>query len=72
MNIEYEVSQRIVNWISDLNFWPKHNEIYERGCKYARESLLPEGVFRRWLNEDVHFLWCSGYRKTLKVMKAYA
>lgn len=55
-------SLKIVKWLSDLNFWTKQDDIFQRGQEGTGEWLLSDPTFRRWINGDTAVLWCPGDR----------
>lgn len=58
-----EESLQILNWLSDLNFWMKQDDTFERRQEGTGEWLLVDPSFQCWMNGDCDVLWCPGDRK---------
>jgi hypothetical protein len=54
--------RRIENWFSNLNFWSKQNDYYERAAEGTGEWLLKDKKFEAWVNGGHRVLWCPGDR----------
>jgi hypothetical protein len=56
------MNQRIVDWLSDLDFEVKQNDLFETRAEETGNWLLEESAFKEWLNGTRHILWCAGDR----------
>jgi hypothetical protein len=63
--LEDEESLKIVEWLSDLNFWEKQDGAFDRRQDGTGEWLWSDPTFRRWIDGDTTVLWCPGDRKFL-------
>jgi len=59
---EEEKNQKIVNWLSPLNFWSKQNDTILQRQEGTGEWMLNHHYFRGWVNGDINVLWCPGAR----------
>jgi hypothetical protein len=56
-------SLTILKWLSDLNFWTKQDDAFERRQEGTGEWLLVDPNFQSWMKGDCNVLWCPGGRK---------
>ena len=60
--LEGDKNQKIVQWLSDLNFWAKQDDAFERRQDGTGQWLLEDAKFQGWIKGDIPVLWCSGDR----------
>ena len=60
--LEDEESLKVIQWLSDLNFWIKQDGAFERCQEGTGEWLWSDPSFRSWLEGDTAVLWCPGDR----------
>ena len=58
-----EERQKVLEWLSPLNFASKQVDTFERHQRGTGEWLFEEAIFKAWLAGDKNALWCSGIRK---------
>jgi len=63
--LDAEESLKIVKWLSDLNFWTKQDDAFERCQEGTGEWLFSDPTFRSWIDGDTAVLWCPGDRTFL-------
>ena len=59
--------QKVLKWLSPLNFASKQVDTFERRQPGTGEWLFEEEVFKAWLAGDNNALWCSGIRKLFRM-----
>ena len=59
--------QKVLEWLSPLNFASKQVDTFERNQRGTGEWLFEEDVFKAWLAGDTNALWCSGIRKPFRI-----
>jgi hypothetical protein len=57
-----EETREIVRWLSPLNFWLKHTDVFEAKAAGTGQWLLDDPVFREWANGNEKTIWCRGGR----------
>jgi len=60
--LQTQEDREIVKWLSDLNFWGKQDDTFERHEKGTGEWMLNDPRFESWINGDTAVLWCPGDR----------
>jgi hypothetical protein len=68
---EDEESLKIIQWLSDLNFWKKQDDAFERAQEGTGDWLWSDPSFRSWIDGDTHVLWCPGDRMFLRFGNCY-
>jgi hypothetical protein len=63
--IQDEKGQKIVKWLSHLNFWSKQDDTFERRQEGTGRWFINDVTFQDWVNGKFNVLWCPGDRKTL-------
>src|SRR5437016_5241473 len=58
-------AQRIIDWLSPLNFATIQNDTFATRVKGTGEWLLDNNLFKDWLNGANKILWCPGIRISL-------
>jgi hypothetical protein len=53
---------RIIDWLSPINFFPRHAEIARVRQKETGGWLLADPRFKRWQSGSQRILWCPGIR----------
>ena len=61
--------QKILEWLSPLNFASKQVDTFERHQRGTGQWLFEEEVFKAWLAGDNNALWCSGIRKLSRIYR---
>jgi len=64
-------SQKVIQWLSDLNFWTKQDNAFARHEEGTGEWLWSDPAFRSWIDGDTAVLWCPGDRKFLRFVNCY-
>lgn len=62
-------NQRVLNWLSDLSFAEKHNDIFSKRHPGTGEWFLELDDFEAWqkgVSDKSSVLWCTGIRKHFK------
>lgn len=59
--------QKVLEWLSPLNFASKQVDTFERHQRGTGEWLFEEEVFKAWLAGEKNALWCSGIRKPFRI-----
>jgi len=57
-----EESQKILDWLSPLNFWEKQHDALSRREAGTGQWILEEPAFIEWLDRTQRILWCPGMR----------
>ncbi|CAI6340736.1 unnamed protein product [Periconia digitata] len=57
---QHEETEKILAWISQMNFRSKHADVLEAVQPGTGKWLLEDKVFLDWVNGDVDILWCPG------------
>lgn len=57
-----EESQKILDWLSPLNFWEKQHDALSRRESGTGQWILEEPAFNEWLDGTQRILWCPGMR----------
>ncbi|KAJ7840183.1 hypothetical protein B0H14DRAFT_2158627, partial [Mycena olivaceomarginata] len=52
--------KKIIDWLSPLNFFVRHDEIFSTRQEGTGEWLLNEKQFKRWESSSGGLLWCRG------------
>ncbi|KAL8759293.1 MAG: hypothetical protein Q9184_003678, partial [Pyrenodesmia sp. 2 TL-2023] len=52
--------QRIISWLSPLNFWQKQDNVFSDAHPGTGQWFLKSNSFTRWLDGDTENLWCYG------------
>jgi hypothetical protein len=60
--LQTQQDRQIVNWLSDLNFWAKQDDTFERHEEGTGQWMLDDPQFQSWINGDTAVLWCPGDR----------
>jgi len=55
-------SQKIVAWLSPLNFWAKQDDTLSRKQEGTGQWLFEHPAFKGWLDGTDRTLWCPGMR----------
>jgi len=63
--VQDEKGQKIVKWLSHLNFWSKQDDTFERRQEGTGRWFINDVTFQDWVNGKFNVLWCPGDRKTL-------
>ncbi len=58
-----EEQQKVLEWLSPLNFASKQVDTFERHQPGTGEWLFEDEMFKAWLAGEKNALWCSGIRK---------
>jgi len=56
--------ERIIEWLSPLNFFTRQSHIFGRRHPGTGEWLLQSDEFKNWVDNPAKTLWCTGDRKT--------
>jgi len=57
-------SETIIRWLSDLNFWAKQDDSFQRHQEGTGEWFLNDPAFQNWVTSSENtVLWCPGDRK---------
>ena len=64
-----EEQQKVLKWLSPLNFASEQVDIFERHQQGTGEWLFEEEVFKAWLAGGINALWCSGIRKPFRIYR---
>ena len=64
-----EEQQKVLEWLSPLNFASKQVDTFERHQRGTGEWLFEEEVFKAWLAGHKNGLWCSGIRKPFQIYR---
>ena len=64
-----ENQQKVLEWLSPLNFASKQVDTFERHQRGTGQWLFEEEVFKAWLAGDNNALWCSGIRKPFRIYR---
>jgi hypothetical protein len=60
--LQDEADRKIIQWLSELNFWEKQDDTFERCQEGTGQWLLDDPLFQTWLNGETTVLWCPGNR----------
>jgi len=63
--------REIVKWLSNLNFWAKQDDTFERHQEGTGQWLLEDPIFQSWVTRDITVLWCPGDRMLLSPSSPY-
>ena len=63
-------SQKIVAWLSPLNFWAKQDDTLSRNQDGTGQWLFEDPVFKGWLDGTDRILWCPGMRMLVHLLYA--
>ena len=61
--VENKERDRILAWLSPLNFGPRLSDMLERRQEGTGTWLLKSQLFTDWLKGNFRTLWCPGMRK---------
>ena len=61
--------QKVLEWLSPLNFASKQVDTFERHQRGTGEWLFEEEIFKAWLAGEKNALWCSGIRKHFRAYR---
>lgn len=65
--------REIANWLSPLDAWITHSDIFRRRQSGTGRWLLESEEFKHWVYGDEETLWCPGIReKTSPDQGSYA
>jgi len=62
---ETKEKQNILEWISPLNFWITHEDIFRRRHGSTGRWLIDSQTFQEWHDATGKILWCPGIRRYL-------
>jgi hypothetical protein len=63
-------SQKIVAWLSPLNFWVKQDDTLSRKQEGTGQWLFEHPAFKGWLDGTDRTLWCPGMRMLVRLQYA--
>lgn len=63
-------SQKIVAWLSPLNFWAKQDDTLSRKQEGTGQWLFEHPAFKGWLDGTDRTLWCPGMRMLVRLQYA--
>ncbi|KAJ7218728.1 hypothetical protein C8J57DRAFT_1394746, partial [Mycena rebaudengoi] len=52
--------EKIIDWLSPLNFFARHADIFGTRQEGTGRWLLEDPRFRTWLLSPGEIIWCSG------------
>ena len=61
--VENEERDRILTWLSPLNFGPRLSDMLDRRQEGTGTWLLESQLFTDWLEGHFRTLWCPGMRE---------
>ena len=64
LNEDTRKHQKILDWLSPLNFFATQADVYRRRQAGTGQWLLESQEFKDWLNGTKETLWCPGIRKS--------
>ena len=64
-----EEQQKVLEWLSPLNFASKQVDTFERHQRGTGQWLFEEEMFKAWLAGGKNALWCSGIRKYFRLYR---
>ena len=57
-----EETQKVLDWISPLNFWAKQQDTVSRKQDGTCQWLFDDPIFQAWVDGRDRALWCPGLR----------
>ena len=63
-------SQKIVAWLSPLNFWAKQDDTLSEKQEGTGQWLFEDPAFKGWLGGIDRTLWCPGMRMLVRLQHA--
>jgi hypothetical protein len=60
---EPEKHEKIINWVSPLNFFPRQADISKAREPGTGEWLFQDSLFKKWKAGEIWALWCRGIRE---------
>ena len=56
--------RQVLNWLSNLNYWNKQKDFFERTEPGTCQWFLDSAEFKAWMEGGKRVLWCPGDRKS--------
>jgi len=67
--LQDEDNEKIIKWLSNLNFWAKHDDTFQRHQEGTGDWFLNHAAFQKWVvGPENTVLWCPGDRILLLVI----
>jgi hypothetical protein len=60
MKIKEGQDLKVIEWISDSDFWVKQNDTFQRHQKGTGKWFLSDPKFLNWVYGNTNVLWCPG------------